>query len=192
MPDDHQRSGVIERVNKAFTRITGYTREEAVGQPVRLLRSGRHDAAFYASCGTACIAMVSGRRGLNRRKCGEVYPQWLAITAVPDDDSQVLRYIATMRDISERKSREAVIEQFAFYDALTGPAQPAPDEGRLHQALAVSARTGHAGALMFIDLDHFKTINDTLGHDVAIACCNRSRNVCCTACARATRWPAWW
>jgi len=160
-------SGVIERVNRAFTRITGYAREEAVGQPVRLLQSGRHDAAFYAELWDSLQ-----RNGVwegevwNRRKSGEVYPQWLAITAVPDDASQVLRYIATMRDISERKSREAVIEQFAFYDALTGLPNRRLMKDRLHQALAVSARTGRAGALMFIDLDRFKTINDTLGHDV--------------------------
>jgi diguanylate cyclase (GGDEF)-like protein/PAS domain S-box-containing protein len=158
--------GVIERVNRAFTAITGHAADEAVGQSVRLLQSDRHDTAFYAA-----LWDHLRRDGVwqgevwSRRKCGEVYPLWLAITAVRDDDAQVLRYVGTLRDISESKSREAEIEQFAFYDAVTGLPNRRLMKDRLQQALALSARTGHGGAVMFIDLDRFKSINDTLGHD---------------------------
>ena len=157
--------GRIVRVNKAFTRITGYTSEQAVGQTAGLLRSDRHDSAFHAD-----IWDRLRRDGMwqgeiwNRRRSGEVYPQWLAITAVPDEDPQVLRYVGTMRDISDRKLHEAEFEQLAFYDALTGLPNRRLMKDRLHHAMAVSARTGNSGALMFIDLDRFKAINDAHGH----------------------------
>ncbi len=161
------RRGVIVRVNKAFSQITGYSAEEAVGQTGRLMRSGRHEADFY----TAMWETLQ-RDGFwqgevwNRRKDGELYPQWLTITAVRGEGPAVRHYVGTMLDISQRKSREEEIAQLAFYDPLTGLPNRRLMKDRLHLALAASARTGRESALMFIDLDQFKRINDTLGHDL--------------------------
>lgn len=158
-------SGIIERVNEAFVQITGYSSEEAVGQRASLLRSERHDAAFHAEIWGALRRYGAWRGEIwNRRKCGEVYPQSLVITAVPDDRGRLLHYVATMRDISARKAHEAAIEQLAFHDALTGLPNRRLMRDRLFHALAASARTGHSGALIFIDLDQFKAVNDGHGH----------------------------
>ena len=159
--------GRIVRVNKAFTEITGYGAEEAMGCTGRLLQSGRHDAAFYESMWESLRATGTWQGEVcNRRRSGEIYPQWLTITAVQHADPPVLHYVATMLDISQRKSREEEIAQLAFYDPLTGLPNRRLMKDRLQLALAASARTGREAALMFIDLDQFKRINDTLGHDL--------------------------
>ncbi|MBP6778776.1 MAG: diguanylate cyclase, partial [Piscinibacter sp.] len=158
--------GVIERVNRAFTEITGYSAAEAIGQTGRLLHSGHQDAAFYAAMWEGLLRTGAWQGEIwNRRKNGELYAEWLSITAVRDDQNGITRYVGTMMDISQRKAREEEVAQLAFYDVLTGLPNRRLMKDRLHQALAVSARTQHEGALMFIDLDRFKVINDTLGHD---------------------------
>jgi diguanylate cyclase (GGDEF)-like protein/PAS domain S-box-containing protein len=157
---------VILRVNRAFTEITGYTAEEVVGQTPRLLKSGRHDADFYR-----LMWETINRTGVwqgeiwDRRKDGEVYPKWLTISAVKGDDGAVTHYIGTQFDISERKKAENKIEQLAFFDQLTGLPNRTLLLDRLKQAMAACSRSGSHGALLFIDLDKFKTLNDTLGHD---------------------------
>ncbi len=158
--------GVIERVNRAFARITGYGAAEAVGHNASLLRSGRHGNGFYAAM-WATLHRDGEWQGevWNRHRDGEAYPAWLTITAVREDGAEVARYVGTMSDISLRKAREAEIAQLAFYDPLTGLPNRRLMKDRLHHALALSERNGHEGALMFIDLDNFKTVNDTLGHD---------------------------
>ncbi len=159
-------AGVIERVNAAFTKITGYSAQEAVGQRGNLMHSGLQDAAFYEAMWAQLQA--SGRwqgEVWNRRKSGEVYPQWLAITEVSCDGDAPVRYVGTMVDITERKSREDEIAQLAFYDPLTDLPNRRLMKDRLQQALVASGRSQREGALMFIDLDRFKEINDTLGHD---------------------------
>ena len=157
----------ILRVNEAFTRITGYTAEEAVGQTPRLLHSGRHDPHFFAQM-WAHIERNGYWEGeiWNRRKNGEVFPEWLAITAVRDDLGHVTHYVGTLNDISQRKEDEAAIRRLAFYDPLTGLANRRLLLDRLNQTLAAAARTGQDGALIFIDLDNFKQLNDTRGHHV--------------------------
>ena len=158
--------GVIERVNTAFTQITGYSAAEAVGSNARMLKSGRYDAAFYEAMFDSVDRTGTWQGEVwNRHKNGEVYAVWLTLTAVRDDGRAATRYVGTMLDISQRKSRDEEIERLAFHDPLTGLPNRRLMKDRLQQAMAVSARNRREGALMFIDLDHFKDINDTLGHD---------------------------
>lgn len=159
-------SSTILRVNSAFTECTGYAPDEVVGQTPRLLRSGRHDAAFFREMWDT-IHRAGGWQGeiWDRRKNGEVYPKWLTISAVRGEDGVVSHYVGTHHDITERKIAEERIKELAFFDALTRLPNRSLLLDRLKQAITVSARSGACGALLFIDLDHFKTLNDTLGHD---------------------------
>ncbi len=158
---------VILRVNQAFTETTGYTSEEAVGQTPRLFKSGRHNADFYRAMWVT-IQRTGAWQGeiWNRRKNGEVYPGLRSISAVKTGDGVVTHYIGTLIDLTERKAAEEQIENLAFYDPLTHLPNRRLLLDRLHQAFAFSARSGREGALLFIDLDNFKDINDTLGHDI--------------------------
>ena len=158
---------VILRINQAFTEITGYSSEDAVGQTPRLLGSGRHDPAFYQAMWEAIEHTGRWRGELwNRRKSGEVYPQWLSVTAVKEHDGVVTHYVGTFADITRRKAAEDEIKNLAFYDPLTRLPNRRLMFDRLNQALTSSARRERHGALMLFDLDDFKTLNDTLGHDV--------------------------
>src|SRR5450759_3160652 len=158
---------MILRVNQAFTEITGYTAEEVVGQTPRLLKSGRHDSEFYR-----VMWETIGRTGSwqgeiwDRRKSGEIYPAWLSISAVKGDDGVVTHYVGSYSDMTEHKAAEESIKNLAFYDPLTGLPNWRLLMDRLQHTLASSARSGREGALLFIDLDNFKDINDTLGHDI--------------------------
>jgi len=159
-------NNVILQVNRAFTEITSYTAEEAVGQTPRLLRSGRHDAGFYRALWDSIAACGNWKGEIwNRRKNGEVYPEWLTITAVKDGAGAITNYVATLIDITGRKAAEDEIKNLAFYDTLTQLPNRRLLMDRLQQALASSERSRRRAALLFIDLDHFKTLNDTLGHD---------------------------
>ena len=157
---------VILRVNNMFTEITGYSAREAVGRTPGLLKSGRHDTEFYAAM-YRTIAQNGSWQGeiWDRRKSGEVYPQWLTITAVKDSAGAVTHYVANMSDITARKVAEDEIKHLAFYDPLTGLPNRRLLIDRLEQALAARSRHRREGALLFIDLDNFKTLNDTRGHD---------------------------
>ena len=157
---------VIIRVNKAFTLITGYDAKEVIGHNPKILSSGRHDAAFYEK-----IWKVVNTTGFwageiwSKRKNGDVYPEDLTITAVKNTDGIVTNYVATISDISLRKQAELKIKDLAYYDPLTHLPNRRLMLDRINHALAVSTRSGKEGALLFLDLDHFKTLNDTLGHD---------------------------
>ncbi|CAD6555394.1 bifunctional diguanylate cyclase/phosphodiesterase [Paraburkholderia metrosideri] len=159
-------SATILRVNSAFTDCTGYTAEEIVGQTPQVLRSDRHDAAFFKEMWET-IQHAGGWQGeiWDRRKNGDVYPKWLTISAVMSEDGIVSHYVGTHHDITERKIAEERIKELAFFDALTRLPNRTLLLDRLKQAITVSARNEACGALLFIDLDHFKTLNDTLGHD---------------------------
>lgn len=158
---------VILRVNQAFTDTTGYSAEEAVGQTPRLLQSGRQDRNFYAAM-WEIIDRTGGWQGevWDRRKNGEVYPKWLTISSVKDEDGTVTHYVGTHFDISERKQAEEKIRELAYFDQLTELPNRTLLLDRLKQVMAASDRGGSYGALLFIDLDNFKTLNDTLGHGV--------------------------
>jgi diguanylate cyclase (GGDEF)-like protein/PAS domain S-box-containing protein len=159
--------GRILRVNQAFSSITGYSAEDVVGRSPSLLRSGRHDAAFYRAMWDQ-IARAGSWEGeiWNRRKNGEVYPELLGITAVKDPGGNVSHYVASLTDITVSKAASDEIKNLAFYDPLTGLPNRRLLLDRLRQVLAAGAGSGRAGALMFIDLDHFKKLNDTLGHNM--------------------------
>ncbi|MFA6969794.1 MAG: diguanylate cyclase [Gallionella sp.] len=158
---------VTLRVNHAFTRITGYTAKEVVGRNPRLLSSGRQDASFYKAMWDSIGSTGSWEGEVwNRRKNGEIYPEYLAITAVKDPDGIVTNYVATFTDITVSRKAADEIKHLAFYDPLTHLPNRRLLLDRLKQALASSARNGRSGAILFIDLDNFKTLNDTLGHDI--------------------------
>jgi diguanylate cyclase (GGDEF)-like protein/PAS domain S-box-containing protein len=156
---------VILRVNKAFIESTGYTEQEAVGQKISLLKSGRHNAAFYTAMWKT-IANVGAWQGeiWDRRKNGEIYPKWLSITAVKDSDGIVTHYVGTHIDITERKNAEEQIKQLAFYDPLTQLPNRRLLQERLKHGINVERRDGRQMGLLMLDLDRFKAVNDSLGH----------------------------
>lgn len=157
--------GAILRVNEAFTHITGYSEAEALGRDPSLLSSGRHDEAFYRSLWGSVKRHGSWQGEIwNRRKNGEIFPEWLTISAVRDDAGELTHYVATFNDISRRKAAEEEIHQLAFYDPLTGLPNRRLMLDRLAGALKDSYRSGQFGALLYLDLDNFQRINDTRGH----------------------------
>ncbi len=159
--------GYILHVNPAFTRITGYSAAEIAGKTPRILSSGRHPAEFYQQMWQA-IARDGSWEGeiWNRRKNGEIYPEHLRITAVRDQQGRISNYVAALTDISLSKAANDEIRSLAFYDPLTQLPNRRLLLDRLQHVVASSTRHDRYGALMFIDLDNFKTLNDTLGHNV--------------------------
>ncbi len=158
---------VIMSVNPAFTRLTGYTAEDVIGKSPALLSSGRHDKAFYDAM-WQCLRQTGHWQGevWNRRKSGEIYPERLTIAAITDRDNRLTHYAALFSDITELKENEERIRHLAYYDALTGLPNRRLLEDRLRVALAHAHRNRRQLALLFIDLDRFKRINDSLGHEV--------------------------
>jgi len=155
----------ILRVNRAFTDLFGYSPEEAVGQTPRVLQSGRHDQAFYQAMWADIIGKgVWQGEVWNRRKNGDVFPEWLTITAVYDSAGIVTHYVATHTDITLRKAAEDEIRHLAFYDPLTHLPNRRLLRDRLQHAVAQAKRDGTQLALMFVDLDKFKPVNDQYGH----------------------------
>jgi diguanylate cyclase (GGDEF)-like protein/PAS domain S-box-containing protein len=159
--------GVIIRVNSAFTKITGYTDRDAVGRTTSLLKSGHHDVDFYIAM-WECISSTGSWQGeiWNRHKNGEIYPAWVTITGVKREDGKVAYYVATYTDITSRKAAENEIKNLAFYDALTQLPNRRMLIDRLSLTMAASKRSGKYGAVMFLDLDNFKPLNDKYGHAV--------------------------
>lgn len=159
------RAHEILRVNRAFSRITGYSAAEVLGQSPRLLQSGRHDAAFYAQMWQAINTSGFWEGDIwNRRKNGDIYPEYLTLSAVKDARGEVSHYVGIFSDITQRKAAAEKIHQLAFYDALTDLPNRRLLLDRLAQALLTSQRRATGGALLFIDLDNFKQLNDTWGH----------------------------
>jgi diguanylate cyclase (GGDEF)-like protein/PAS domain S-box-containing protein len=156
---------IIIRVNKSFTVITGYSEEEVVGQNPRILSSGRQDKCFYDNMWRSIYETGFWKGEIwNKRKNGEIYPEWLTVTVIKNADDVITHYVATLSDITARKLAESEIERLAFYDELTKLPNRRLLQDTLKIEIATSKRTGRKAALLFIDLDNFKNLNDTLGH----------------------------
>jgi diguanylate cyclase (GGDEF)-like protein/PAS domain S-box-containing protein len=157
----------IVSVNRSFERLTGYTAAEAYGQNPRILQSGKHDAEFYANMWKSLREHGSWSGEMwDKRKDGSVYPKWATITTVRDEAGEITHYVAIFMDITERKRAEEEIHRLAYYDTLTQLPNRRLLMDRLDQAIGATHRSSHHGALLFMDLDNFKILNDTKGHDV--------------------------
>ncbi|RTL51361.1 MAG: bifunctional diguanylate cyclase/phosphodiesterase, partial [Rhodocyclaceae bacterium] len=160
----------IVSVNPAFCRITGYTAQDVLGKTPRLFSADRHDALFYDNMWAALSSTGRWQGELwDRRKNGEDFPLWTSITAVRNSQGEVTHYFSIFTDITERKLQEEQIHHMAYYDDLTGLPNRALLFKLLDQALNESRRNRNPGALLFVDLNRFKPINDTLGHDAGDA-----------------------
>lgn len=160
------REGKIIEVNDAFTHITGYSREESIGQNPSLLKSGLHDVEFYAALWKSLKGKGYWSGEIhNRKKSGEIYTELLTITSVKDDSPEPLRYVGLFSDITLLKEHQRHLEHIAHYDALTGLPNRVLLADRMHQAMVQAERRGQQLAVAYIDLDGFKVVNDSYGHD---------------------------
>lgn len=159
--------GKVLRVNNAFNTITGYSAEEVIGRQPDFLSPTDQSPGFVQTLITALDRDNQWQGEIwNRRKNGDVFPEWLTVTGVRDEHGSLLNYVAIFSDISEQKAAEQEIHELAFYDPLTGLPNRRLLLDRLKQEIAAAKRQHHYGSLFFLDLDHFKTLNDSRGHQV--------------------------
>lgn len=159
--------GIIVAVNPAFTRITGYSKKEALGKTPRLIKSGEHDAKFYHDIWTSINERGTWSGEIwNRRKNGDVIPMMESINAVRDADGQVTHYVATLADLSESKDAKTLISFLTYHDSLTGLSNQLVARKHFEKAVFDADKSQSKVALINIDLDRFKVVNDSLGHGV--------------------------
>jgi len=157
----------IVSVNPAFSRITGYNAEEVIGKNPRILKSGKHDEAFYREMWNRLLTEGQWSGEIwNKRKNGELYAQQVSISAVKDNNGKLTEYVAVTFDITEQKRKEEIIRFMAYHDHLTGLPNRNTFNNLLGAELANAKRYRHKSAVMFLDLDGFKNVNDTCGHGV--------------------------
>lgn len=157
--------GNIVYTNQAFQDITGYTTEEVMGKNPKVLSSGKHDKKFYQEMWRALLEKGEWQGEIwNRRKTGEIYPEWLTLSAIKDNNGKTVQFAAILSDLTSRKQNEERIKHLAYHDALTDLPNRYLFLDRLTLALAHAARHESTLAVLFLDLDRFKDVNDTLGH----------------------------
>lgn len=159
--------GNIISVNQAFTQTTGYLAEDVLGEKPQILSSGKHDANFYKEL-WACVSVEGSWQGeiWNRRKSGEIYPEWLSISSIKDHQGEITHYVGAFADITELKASQHNLEYLAHHDPLTKLPNRLLLSARLELSLQKSERKNGLLAILYLDLDGFKDINDTLGHSV--------------------------
>ena len=160
------RDGLIKTINPAFSRITGYSLEDVQGRNPSILSSGRHEVDFYQSMWHEIMRQGCWSGEIwNRRKNGTIYPEWLSVSVVYDSEGEPSEYVAVFSDITKRKNDEAQIVRQAYYDELTELPNRTLLSDRLHLAIATADRDEQMIALLFVDLDRFKYVNDSMGHE---------------------------
>ncbi|MCH8037452.1 MAG: diguanylate cyclase [Proteobacteria bacterium] len=156
--------GIIVSVNRAFSRVTGWAADEVIGQTPRMLASGRQDADFFEAMWSALLTQGCWQGELwNRRKSGEVYPEFLSVEALRKTDGGITHFVAVFSDLTERKEREQRLSYLAYHDELTGLANRTLFLDRLDSAVSIARRKGGLVAVQAINLDGFKAINETFG-----------------------------
>jgi diguanylate cyclase (GGDEF)-like protein/PAS domain S-box-containing protein len=157
----------IVHCNPAFTRITGYSQAEILGQSPSMLKSGRHDRSFYNSLWSALQNRGAWSGEIwNRRKSGEIYPQWQCIRVIHDELGEISHYVAVFSDISAIKRSQRELDYLAHYDPLSNLPNRLLFTERVEHALERARVDGQSGAVLLVDLDHFKHINESLGHSI--------------------------